>query len=439
MALIKQKAEHPLPMDRHLVEWLLFMLVAILSFRAAWIMAEGHTYDFFWQAWDGLGYYQWLPSAFITGKFDWMFWCKKIADLKAISMYSLGVSVLELPFFLASQVLTWFFGYPNTGFSPPNAVFMMVSTATYAGAGAVLSFKLARRFSNTPAALLAVVSIYAGTNLFYYATREPLMSHVYSYFLIALFCWCSLRIIDGPRRVHVILFLFSGALLVLVRQLNVVVFVFPLWMAWASPGGIKGAWGHLMGHPGGGGNWRDPGAGPVVFAGPLLASSHRSLVCEPLFLRGRNLRMGQDGAGHGALQPPQWLVRLQPYLPLGGWRVAGGRLAEYAHREAPPTYAGAYGAGLQRVVVLVAGGGVWVSGACGPVCIARHSIRLVFLLGLAARLVREGIHRLVAVGIGQVEFRHDGALGFRCVLRGCQVASVNGRDRTDRGRQLKQA
>ena len=250
--MINQKTEHTLPMDRHLVEWLLFMLVAILSFWAAWIMAEGHTYDFFWQAWDGLGYYQWLPSAFITGKFDWMFWCKKIEDLKALSMYSLGVSVLELPFFLVSQVLTWFFGYPNTGFSPPNAVFMMASTATYAGAGSVLSFKLARRFSNTPAALLAVVSIYAGTNLFYYATREPLMSHVYSYFLISLFCWCSLRIIDGPRKVYGALFLFSGALLVLVRQLNVVAFVFPLWMAWSSPGGIRGAWRNLMSHRGAG-------------------------------------------------------------------------------------------------------------------------------------------------------------------------------------------
>jgi hypothetical protein len=74
------------------------------------------------------------------------------------------------------------------------------------------------------------------------------MSHVYSYFLVALFCWCTLRIIDGPRKVHVVLFLFSGALLVLIRQLNVVVFIFPLWMAWTSHGGIKGAWRNLLQH-----------------------------------------------------------------------------------------------------------------------------------------------------------------------------------------------
>lgn len=236
--------------DRYLVEWLLFLLVAILSFRAAWIMAEGHTHEFFWQAWDGLGYYQWLPSAFINGEFERMYWCHTITGDKALSLFTLGTAVLQLPFFLIGQLFNWFFNFPNTGFSPVNAVAMMAATAMYAGAGTVLSYKLARRFSNTPAALLAVVSIYACSNLFYYATREPLMSHVYSFFLTALFCWCGLRVIDGPRRAHVVLFLFSGALLVLVRQLNVLVFLFPLWMAWSSPGGIKGAWGNLMAHRG---------------------------------------------------------------------------------------------------------------------------------------------------------------------------------------------
>lgn len=175
-------------------------------------------------------------------------WTHLIAETKAISLFTCGVAVLQLPFFLLAQLMTWFFGYPATGYNPAHAACLMAATAVYAGAGAVLSFKLARRFSNTPAALLAVVSIYAGSNLFYYATREPLMSHAYSFFLVSLFCWCGLRIIDGPGRLHVFLFVFSGALLVLVRQLNVIVFLFPLGMAWTSPGGIKGAWTNLLRH-----------------------------------------------------------------------------------------------------------------------------------------------------------------------------------------------
>ena len=74
------------------------------------------------------------------------------------------------------------------------------------------------------------------------------MSHVHSYFLVSLFCWCGLRIIDGPRPVHVMLFLFSGAMMVLVRQLNIAVALFPLWLAWTMPGGVRGAWNNLVGH-----------------------------------------------------------------------------------------------------------------------------------------------------------------------------------------------
>lgn len=233
---------------RYQIEWLLFMLVAFLSLREAWMAHEGNTYEFFWGAWDGMGYYQWLPSAFITHEFDWMFWCHKIGEGKAISLFSLGVSVLQLPFFLLAQWLTWVFGYPNTGFNPVNALCMMAATATYAGAGMVLSFKLAQHFSNTRAALLAVISIYAASNLFYYTAQEPLMSHVYSLFLVTLFCWCGLQIINGPKSWHVFAFLFSGALLVLVRQLNIIVWLFPLWMAKSSPKGVFGAWRNLKAH-----------------------------------------------------------------------------------------------------------------------------------------------------------------------------------------------
>lgn len=231
--------------DRRLPEWMLFLLVAVLSMRAAWILGGDNTCNFFSRANDGLGYYQWLPAIFVTGDFDLMPWTHLIAQHKGISLFTCGVAVLQLPFFLLAQVGVWLFGYPGTGYTPAHVVALMAATATYAGLGSVLAFRLARRFSNTPSALLAALAIYAGSNLFYYATQEPLMSHVYSFFLVVLFCWCSLRVLDGPGSRHVFLAVFSGALMVLVRQLNVVVFLFPLWMAIASKDGLKGAWRNL--------------------------------------------------------------------------------------------------------------------------------------------------------------------------------------------------
>lgn len=231
------------------LERILFLIIAAVCMSASWAFHGEHIHDFYWKAWDGLGYYQWLPSVFVTGKMDWMFWCEKVSDDKAISLYSLGVAVLELPFFLLSELFTRMMGIEDTGFSTPNAVAMMASTATYSGLGAVLSFRLAKRYGPGQAALIAVITLFACTNLFHYAAMEPLMSHAYSFFLIALFCWCSLRVIDGPSRWHIVGMLFSGSLIVLVRQMNVIVFLFPLWMALTSPAGIKGAWHNVRKHP----------------------------------------------------------------------------------------------------------------------------------------------------------------------------------------------
>lgn len=232
--------------DGHLPEWLLFMLVATISLHEAWLVGEGNTHEFFWGSWDGMGYYQWLPSAFITGEFNRMYWTYELAPGRWISLFSLGVAVLQLPFFLLGQLMSWFFDYPMNGFSPANAVSIMAGSAVYAGGGAVLAYKLAKEFSGTAASLLAVVAIYAGSNLFYYAAHTPLMSHIYSFFLIGLFCWCTLRTIKGPKWHEVFLFVLSGSLLVLIRQLNVVVFLFPIYMAHVSPGGLPGAWRNLV-------------------------------------------------------------------------------------------------------------------------------------------------------------------------------------------------
>src|SRR5690606_38626777 len=77
-----------------------------------------------------------------------------------------------------------------------------------------------------------------------------------------------------------------------------------------------------------------PRAGPWPYpfgaAIPLLASHHRPLVCQWLLLRGRVLRVGQDGPRHGALQSAQRLVRLQSPVPDRGGHPAGACLAEYA-------------------------------------------------------------------------------------------------------------
>ncbi|MFN3876213.1 MAG: hypothetical protein ACK4L7_09920, partial [Flavobacteriales bacterium] len=107
----------------------------------------------------------------------------------------------------------------------------MLGAACYAAAGCVAAFRLARRFSHAVPALLAALLLYGATNLHYYSVHEPLMSHVHSFFLMGCFAYCGLRVLDGPRAVHVAALVASGALLALVRQLNAVALVFPVLVA----------------------------------------------------------------------------------------------------------------------------------------------------------------------------------------------------------------
>ncbi|MDX9749973.1 MAG: hypothetical protein RBT71_02710, partial [Flavobacteriales bacterium] len=118
----------------------------------------------------------------------------------------------------------------------------------YAGIGCVLAFKLARRFSGTMPALLAVVVLFAGTNLFRYLVYEPTMSHLFSFMLIGLYAWCGLRVLDGPRPVHVFVLVASGLLIVLIRQTNVFSLLFPL-LAAGSREGVRLFFRNLLAHP----------------------------------------------------------------------------------------------------------------------------------------------------------------------------------------------
>lgn len=230
--------------NEHLIELSLFLLVSVIVLHDGWLLHSVNPYEFLRHGGDALGYYQWLPAVFIDHEVDKMYWTYQMENGHNLSLFSFGVAILQLPFFLIGHLCASAFGYPMNGFSSPYGVAQLAGIACYAGAGCVLAYRLACRFSDAVSGLLSVVSLFAATNLFYYSVYDPTMSHLYSFFLVGLLGYSTLRLLDGPptppRATHTVLFIVSASLMVLVRQLNAVVLLFPLVMAWRSRGGIKG-------------------------------------------------------------------------------------------------------------------------------------------------------------------------------------------------------
>lgn len=213
----------------------LFLLVAVCSLHLQWSFNGADPVHFLSQKNDTLGYYQWLPAVFVDHDVGRMYWCHQLEDGRWLSMFTLGASVLWLPFFLLGHAAAWCFGYPMDGFAPPYGVALMCGSALYAGAGCVVAFRMARHYSATLPALLATLLLFAGTNLFHYAVVQTNMSHLLSFMLIGTYAWCTVRLLNGGRAVHAFLLPVSGALLLLIRPLNGICLPLPLLLA----GGLR--------------------------------------------------------------------------------------------------------------------------------------------------------------------------------------------------------
>jgi len=104
---------------------------------------------------------------------------------KVITKYPYGVSLLQLPFFLAAHLLSKPLGYNRDGFSPPYQKVLDISAVFYLGLSFLFLIKFLLRYFNPKISLLVLFLIFTGTNLYWYAIDETALSHVYSFFLFS--------------------------------------------------------------------------------------------------------------------------------------------------------------------------------------------------------------------------------------------------------------
>ena len=169
-----------------------YLLLAALSY---WLGSSliGNNHQGKYNTSDGEGYYMYLPALFIYGGFE-NYPTRTPAEYKfypntnkIATRFTYGVALMEAPFFFAAQLSRKIQGLPtDDGYANDISVALLLAGCFYTALGLFFMEKILRRyFENEKTVWFTLITLYFGTNLMFYAIREPTMSHAYTFCLTA--------------------------------------------------------------------------------------------------------------------------------------------------------------------------------------------------------------------------------------------------------------
>jgi hypothetical protein len=204
MSLLKANPSSRLSLFAFIFISLLFVFVKMRQVKTV----EPFIRDSYALSWDNYGYYLHLPAIIIhrdPGLQDHV-WLDKLNSTyqkdrpfyqvwpgqknRLVNVYPVGFSIFNFPFFSAGHLYAKVFGYPPDGLSPPYQWSMIFSALFYGIIGLWFLRKLLKRYFSDKLTAVLLLLIGLGTNLYYYATYECMLPHVYLFaadtFLILL-------------------------------------------------------------------------------------------------------------------------------------------------------------------------------------------------------------------------------------------------------------
>lgn len=204
---------------------------------------------------DVIQYYSYLPAVVVHGDITmryaigdpyyadkvWGIYWKEGSG--PVQKYTMGLSWLYAPFFLAGHASALVMGYHADGYSEPYKFWLQLSAVFYLLLGLAWLRRVLLRFysEGITAATLCVLAF--GTNLFYYTHGQAAMPHVYLFALVSGLLWWTMRLYDAPTWKAALWVGCLCGLAALVRPSHVL-----LWLIPASYGitGLRSLWERLL-------------------------------------------------------------------------------------------------------------------------------------------------------------------------------------------------
>ena len=223
--------------------WFFFIALFLISLFLS-LQMHRETGRFNWQSElysDCAGYYAYLPVTFLY-RFDYAKFPAGLNDSsgcnlvdheqkKFIYKYTCGVAVMVSPFSAATVGISELAGIPlEGGFSDAFHRMADVAGVFYLVLGLFFLGEVLKRYVSAPVRYAVLLFLYAGTNLFFYALRQPMMSHVYSFCAIGLYLYALHVFLERTTLRNLALVAFAAALAIVIRPVNgIILLLLLLW------------------------------------------------------------------------------------------------------------------------------------------------------------------------------------------------------------------
>ncbi len=214
MSILKTNSVQRYSLFAFLFVSITFIYVKVRQVRSV----EPFIRDSYALSWDNYGYYLHLPAFVIHHDIgiEKRAWVDSLNNKyqkerpfyqvwpgqknRLVNVYPLGFAVFNLPFFLAGHVSAKLFGYDADGLSPPYQCAMIFSALFFGIMGMWFLRKLLIRYFNDGLTAILLLLIGLGTNLYYYATYECMLPHIYLFAADTLLILLTIRWHESPNR-----------------------------------------------------------------------------------------------------------------------------------------------------------------------------------------------------------------------------------------------
>ncbi len=164
---------------------------------------------------------------------------KHLGDGKQVMKYSMGIAILMFPFFIIAHFLALLFGLPADGYSPIYLYFVNHASLFYVTLGLIFLRKVLLRYFEDKIVATTLIVLGIATNLFFFVSYNPSMSHTFLFGLYGVLIYSSLRFYENPKFRYAALIGLSAGMITLSRPVEILCLIIPLTVGLVSVDALK--------------------------------------------------------------------------------------------------------------------------------------------------------------------------------------------------------